>query len=332
MDDIMVSICCLVYNHEKYLRQCLDGFMMQHTNFKFEVLIHDDASTDGSVDIIREYEKKYPDIVKPIYQNENQHSKGVRIGWTYQYPRVKGKYIAMCEGDDFWTDENKLQMQYEALETHKDCHFCACTVRHVSENGEALQNKDPSERYNLSENCVLQSEKWIEMLFGGGIIFQTSSYFFNAEHIKKIISNRPKFFDLCPVGDVPLMQYFAQIGNMYYINEEMSCYRKSSIGSWTSTALNTPYKQVNNRMQMIESYIAFDSYTNLKYHKLIEHSILKMEFNAAVILKDYKKVLNKKYREIFNERSIKERTLFIISAYFPCLIKIYHKLKDKNDQ
>ena len=71
-NNIMVSVCCLVYNHEKYLRKCLDGFVMQRTNFKFEVLIHDDASTDHSADIIREYEKKYSDIIKPIYQKENQ--------------------------------------------------------------------------------------------------------------------------------------------------------------------------------------------------------------------------------------------------------------------
>ena len=78
-DIIMVSISCLVYNHEKYLRQCLDGFVNQKTTFKFEVLIHDDASTDGSANIIREYEKNYPEIIKPIYQKENQYSKGVNI-------------------------------------------------------------------------------------------------------------------------------------------------------------------------------------------------------------------------------------------------------------
>ena len=93
-DDIMVSICCLAYNHEKYIRQCLDGFIMQKCDFKFEVIIHDDASTDHTADIIREYEKKYPDIIKPIYQTENQYSKGIqgttlRIACSY----AKGKYV-----------------------------------------------------------------------------------------------------------------------------------------------------------------------------------------------------------------------------------------------
>lgn len=91
MEEIAVSVLCLVYNHEKYLRKCLDGFVNQKTNFKFEVIINDDASTDKSADIIREYEEKYPDIIKPIYQTENQYSKGVKLSAVYQYPRVKGK-------------------------------------------------------------------------------------------------------------------------------------------------------------------------------------------------------------------------------------------------
>ena len=89
MENIKVSVFCLVYNHENYLRQCLDGFVNQRCNFKYEVLIHDDASTDNSANIIREYEKKYPDIIKPIYQTENQYSKGVKISKIYQYPRKK---------------------------------------------------------------------------------------------------------------------------------------------------------------------------------------------------------------------------------------------------
>ena len=99
--DILVSISCLTYNHFPYIRQCLNGFIMQRTTFAFEVLIHDDASTDGTAEIIREYELRYPNIVKPIYQIENQYSKGVKVQLVYNYPRAKGKYIAFCEGDDY---------------------------------------------------------------------------------------------------------------------------------------------------------------------------------------------------------------------------------------
>lgn len=120
----LVSISCITYNHAPYIRKCLDGFLMQKTNFHYEVLIHDDASTDGTADIIREYEIKYPDIIKPIYQKENQYSKGIKISQTYNFPRAQGKYIAFCEGDDYWTDPNKLQMQVDFLENNPDYGMC----------------------------------------------------------------------------------------------------------------------------------------------------------------------------------------------------------------
>jgi glycosyltransferase involved in cell wall biosynthesis len=120
----LVSICCLCYNHESYIRECLDGFMMQKTNFVFEVLIHDDASTDKSADIIREYEAKYLEIIKPIYQSENQFSKGVGVTMVYQFPRAQGKYIALCEGDDYWTDPYKLQKQVDFLEANEGYSLC----------------------------------------------------------------------------------------------------------------------------------------------------------------------------------------------------------------
>ncbi len=127
-DNILVSIQCLVYNHEPYLRQCLDGFVMQKTNFRFEAIVHDDASTDGSAAIIREYSEKYPDIIKPIYEAENQYSKhgGFSALFDILNSACKGKYIAMCEGDDYWIDPMKLQKQVDFLESHPDyvysCH------------------------------------------------------------------------------------------------------------------------------------------------------------------------------------------------------------------
>ena len=124
MSEPLVSIVCAVYNHEPYIRQCLDGFVMQKTTFPFEVLIHDDASTDGSAGIIREYEAEYPGLFLPVYQNENQYSKGVDICLEVLLPQAHGKYIAICEGDDFWTDPLKLQKQVDFMENHPDCSLC----------------------------------------------------------------------------------------------------------------------------------------------------------------------------------------------------------------
>lgn len=124
MDDIMVSICVLSYNHEKYLRDCLDGIVMQKTTFPIEAWVHDDASTDGSAAIIREYAEKYPAIIKPILQTENQYSKNKRILARFVYPRCVGRYIASCEGDDYWIDPYKLQKQVDFMENHPEIGLC----------------------------------------------------------------------------------------------------------------------------------------------------------------------------------------------------------------
>lgn len=118
----MVSVCVLSYNHEKYLRDCLEGIVMQRTTFPIEAWVHDDASTDKSQEIIKEYQQRYPEIIKPILQTENQYSKKEgSILNRFVFPKCTGKYIALCEGDDYWIDPNKLQKQVDYLEAHPEC-------------------------------------------------------------------------------------------------------------------------------------------------------------------------------------------------------------------
>ena len=117
---LMVSISCFAYNQEPYIRQCLEGFVMQRTNFRFEAIVHDDASTDGTAAIIREYAEKYPDIIKPIYETENQYSKYDGSLNRIMNAHMHGKYIAICEGDDYWTDPLKLQKQVDFLEANPE--------------------------------------------------------------------------------------------------------------------------------------------------------------------------------------------------------------------
>lgn len=138
--DPLVSIRCLVYNHEPYLRQCLDGFVMQKTNFPFEAIVHDDASTDGSAAIIREYAEKYPHIIKPIYETENQYGKGIISKNMDAVMHPNSKYIALCEGDDYWTDPHKLQIQVEFLESHPDYVMCSHDYRVFDQERQELRN------------------------------------------------------------------------------------------------------------------------------------------------------------------------------------------------
>ena len=125
MEAPLVSICCLTYNHAQFIRKCLDGFLMQQTDFPIEILIHDDCSTDGTTDIIREYEAKYPELIFPLYEEENQYSRGGAGKMDlYNYSRARGKYIAYCEGDDYWTDPLKLQKQVDFMEVNPEYSVC----------------------------------------------------------------------------------------------------------------------------------------------------------------------------------------------------------------
>ena len=133
----LVSVCVITYNHGKYIRQCLDGILMQKVNFPYEILIHDDASPDDTADIIREYWEKYPTVIKPILREENQYSKGVDVS-RFNFDRAKAKYIAQCEGDDYWTDDGKLQMQVDFLEEHEEYVECGHNVRCINDLGYLL--------------------------------------------------------------------------------------------------------------------------------------------------------------------------------------------------
>lgn len=325
MEDIKVSVCCLVYNHEKYLRQCLDSILMQETNFKYEILIHDDASTDGSADIIREYERKFPDIIKPIYQTENQYSKKIQISWTYQYPRVKGKYLAWCEGDDFWCDSQKLQMQYDILEQNSKCVFCAHTVQEVFEDGIYSQEMYPN--FNLEEG-ILEADRWMECLLSQNkYIFQTSSYFLRKEVIMSKIRNIPQFVLASPVGDYPLMMLAAIEGDAYYIKKPMSCYRKGSNGSWSSTVFQNNKRRINTYKKAIVSYQLYKEESNHRFDTYVDVKIAFDEFRMYGLMKDYKKMLKSKYKFLMNQQTLKEKLYIYIFGYMPWLKKPYEKGK-----
>lgn len=330
-DEIMVSVCCLVYNHEKYLRQCLDGFMMQKTNFKFEVLIHDDASTDGSSNIIREYELKYPEIIKPIYQTENQYSKGVKISWLYQYPRAKGKYIALCEGDDYWTNPYKLQKQFDSLENNTNCVFCSHIVNDVSESGDSTNQFHP--RKKIQTQIIPGNRIIMNFLSASPEMFQTSSYFFRKKSIGEYIGNPPDFIRLTRIGDTPTQLLLASKGDFLFLNEIMSCYRINSENSWSSQQKNNPQKQISTKQSAITYFRSYDVFTNKVYCKEIEKKCAMIEFEILRIKNDYKSMLKKKNKLFFCDLPKKEKIYIRIGAVCPSIIKYYKKHKRrKNDR
>lgn len=210
---ILVSISCITYNHAPYIRQCLDGFMMQQTNFAFEVLIHDDASTDGTTDIIKEYEAQYPDIIKPIYEEENQWVKGRRGSAVFNFPRANGKYIALCEGDDYWTDPLKLQKQVDALENNpklvmtSHCHDVFLQKQNILQK--AVENED----YNYSLNALIN----------GIWPAQTLTVVFRRNALDKLPSIS---------GDVALFYFLLKQGEGLRLKDSMATYRIHETGIW----------------------------------------------------------------------------------------------------
>lgn len=217
----LVSISCITYNHEPYIAQTLDGFLMQKTDFPFEVLIHDDASTDRTADIIREYEAKFPKLIKPIYQKENQYSKGfTSVSATWNFPRAKGKYIALCEGDDYWIDENKLQMQVNFLENNPEYGMCFHDAVVVNE----LENEVNSFSYHVIEKDYSATE-----LFENWVV-PTASMLFKKEILCYKLTDRKDFI----AGDILLVEQACVYGKVHGFKKKMSVYRIQENGlTWS---------------------------------------------------------------------------------------------------
>jgi len=220
MTSPLLSICCITYNHAKFIRQCLDGFVKQKTNFAIEVLIHDDASTDGTADIIRKYEQNYPEIIKPIYQTENQYSKGVPISRRYIFPKIKGKYIALCEGDDYWIDENKLQKQVDFLEENEGFSICFHPVKVYNENERKF-----IDNYTVPD---VPETTDIKTLAKANCINTPSVVYRNNPQVFEDLNKVPGL----GVGDYILHMLFARHGKIKKLSDTMAVYRLHKGGVW----------------------------------------------------------------------------------------------------
>ena len=207
----LVSICCITYNHAPYIRQCLDGFLMQKVTFPIEIIINDDCSTDGTTDIIREYEAKYPDKIKPIYHVENEYSKGVRgMFATYCFPKAKGKYIAMCEGDDYWTDPLKLQKQVDFMEVSPEYGLVYTQVDAFDDNG-------------VIGPIAREIADAKSLLFGN--VIATLTVCFRRELLQSYLSDVNPIGKNWLMGDYPIWLWISHHSKIYFMNETMGRYR-----------------------------------------------------------------------------------------------------------
>lgn len=228
----LVSIVTLAYNHGKYIRQCLDSFVMQVTDFPFEVIIHDDASTDDTTHIIREYEQMYPDIIKPIYQKENQYSKGVPIGATYLYPKAQGNYIAECEGDDWWTDPHKLQKQVDFLESHPD--YVMCTTSYSSfrmKDGRIKEGVKEGRGMDITLRSLMKKNRigTLTVLYRKDVLTRFE------EEVRPVMPN-------FKMGDITLWLYMAHKGKIHELPCTTAMYRILENSASHSADFNKQYE------------------------------------------------------------------------------------------
>lgn len=266
------------------MRQCLDGFVMQQTNFPFEAIVHDDASTDGSAAIIREYAQKYPDIIKPIYETENQYSKydGSLGRIMDRAMSPSSKYIAICEGDDYWTDPLKLQKQVDVLEQNIDVTIVFCKVQTVNKEGIPLDWTIPSNESRIPERIITLDDYMKEEYYYARWTFHTSTFFFRRKCLGLHSELKTTVYKHFPYGDQPLLLSCLFQGTGYYLPEFTGCYRVDS-GGYMSNLYSSYKNRISQYERLIKAWTDLDRYMQGRYTITINRRIDMAKFNILRI-------------------------------------------------
>lgn len=319
-EEIQVTVYCLVYNHEKFLQDALTGFIEQETNFKYEIIVHDDASTDNSAAIIKKFELLYPDVIKPIYQEENQYQKGVKIFNTFIRPRIRGKYIAVCEGDDYWIDKKKLQLQYDYMESNSQCTLCFHNAKVVNMEGKFLSYFLGNKRSPYQHAQRLRQDMNLDL---GNIIqlgfIPTASIFYPVQKYLEILDSYNMQAFNC--GDLVMRLLLCCNGYAHYIDKVMSAYRIGNSQSASGSILRDEEKKKKTYNGHINVLNNIDIISDYKYHSIIKLQIERQlyEFYPSEVLKQHK------VSDLQLSFSGKIRVL--LHAFFPWLLQLRLKIK-----
>lgn len=316
-DEMVVSITCVAFNHEEYINTTMDSFLEQETTFPFEIIINDDVSTDRTVEILKEYEEKFPNIVKPVYQTENQYSQGVNT-MAILFPLIKGKYVAFCDGDDYWIDKKKLQIQVEEMEKHPEVDLSFHpSYRLVDGKRTEVLGK------HADENTVFSVKRSI---LGHGDFAETAAMMFTSS----LISSLPDWFDTALPGDFVSEVIGAERGGSLFINRVMSVYRSGHEDGWTANEFKKSTEERSESLSNINDQLEFlDNYLDNKYNEEFSQVIHEGIFDFITIVDNdirVKKELFNQYKDSF---SLKEKMLWHLLFKHQKVIKGLKSMKSK---
>lgn len=326
-DRVYISCICITYNQEIYIKDAIDSMLAQQTEYRFEIVIHDDCSSDKTREIICAYKEKYPTIIKLILQKENQYSKNPRI-IPLTIPYLEGEFITICEGDDFWIDETKLQKQISSLIKSKEVHICFTAAKTLASDGSIkviAKQKEEQIKFTLDE-----------VVSGGGAFMPTASIMIR----KVILYHLPEWYYSAPVGDY-FLQIYASIDNGAIYLPIYSCiYRENSIGSWSNKRLSMTSSEIINEgehylrtfKKILVLNVSKDSIFPEISKKYLELSILAIlsgylsEFKYLVEKSwEYKNNLNLKQQFLYALRRSPRASRLLIFSYVYLMSKIRSK-------
>lgn len=272
--EIIVSVLCICYNQEKYIRDALEGFVNQKTNFNYEVIISDDASADNTQNIIKEYQMNYPNIIKPIYRKENI---GANSNFMDSYNKCKGKYVAICDGDDYWTDQKKLQKQIDFLEKNQDFAMSSHAVKTIY--------LDVEEKYPFVEPLEIAG---FEEIIRHGLFIPSLSIVISRKALPKL----PIWFEKLWSSHMPIILLSTVNGKNYYFKEIMGLKRKNPKSiSQLPERKTRRYKEylISNKTYFLKK---LNKYSNYRYNKIIKKIIAENHIKLMYISWKRRNVFN----------------------------------------
>lgn len=255
-----VSVCLITYNHEDFIAAALDGVLMQETDFEVEILVGEDCSPDRTRDIVISYQQRYPERIRPLLREQNM---GSSRNFVDTLQACKGEYVALLDGDDYWTDPMKLQKQVAYLDAHPDFSLCGHRYRHVKKEGIQLRQQP-----RIQTSCSMDGflgEDWFWLRHSTILIRQSR------------IPELPNWFHDVKNGDWALQMLCAQHGPMGFLNDVMADYRVHEGGVWMGA------QEEDHQWGFIGTFEAFKKHLGPSHEAILNQKIAKKYYRLAAI-------------------------------------------------